>query len=156
MSERGQVNHRARPDEIVIELPPKPEFVGTARITVAAIARHHSFGDEQVEDLKIAVSEAITNAVRAHTGAGNEAPIRLRVRPEEDRLVVEVLDLGGGFDAGRGAWGESTPPGELEGGFGLMLIRSLIIDTVVERNASGTLVRMTLKREEPSSGLTAV
>ncbi|MCA1834713.1 MAG: ATP-binding protein [Actinomycetota bacterium] len=140
-------------EEVSIELPSKPEFVRTGRLVVAAVARHHEFGDEQVEDLKIAVSEALTNSVRAHLDAGVSDPVHIRLALVEDALVIEVRDRGRGFNPDEVPVIGATPlPGSLENGLGLMLIRSLITDTVIERSAdSGMLIRMTLKREvEPA------
>jgi serine/threonine-protein kinase RsbW len=142
-------------DRIVIELPPKPEFVGTGRMVVAAVARHHAFGDEQVEDLKVAVSEALTNSVRAHEAAGIVDSVSLVVWAADGALVVEIRDRGLGFDPEAVVQFGATPvPGTLESGLGLMLIRSLISDTHIERiEGSGMLIRMTLKREEAASEL---
>lgn len=46
-----------------ITIPAKPEYVGVARLVVAAFAGLLGFDDETVEDIKIAVSEACTNAI---------------------------------------------------------------------------------------------
>src|SRR5438093_12578703 len=143
------IDREDQPREVVLELPPLPEFVGTGRLVVAAMARHYGFGDEQAEDLKIAVSEAITNSVRAHINAGIGDPVRLSIRLVDGRLVIEVSDRGAGFNPAEELQLGTTPvSGTLEGGLGLMLIRALITDTVIERRQPrGMLIRMTLKRE---------
>jgi serine/threonine-protein kinase RsbW len=77
-----------------LELPPKPEFVRTARHAIAAIGRVHELPDELVEDLKLAVSEACTNAVASAEvdGAVADGPVRLRASVDGDRIVIEVVD----------------------------------------------------------------
>ena len=45
-------------DEISIKLPAKPEYISVARLTTAAIANRLGFSIDDIEDLKIAVSEA--------------------------------------------------------------------------------------------------
>jgi serine/threonine-protein kinase RsbW len=77
-----------------LELPPKPEFVRTARHAVAAVGRLHELPDELVEELKLAVSEACTNAVASAEvdGAVSDGPVRLTTSVEGDRVVIELVD----------------------------------------------------------------
>jgi serine/threonine-protein kinase RsbW len=151
---KSTVERGTRPEGVALELPPMPEFVGVGRMVAAAVARHHGFGDEQVEDLKIAVSEALTNAVRAHLAAGTGDAVRMSIHLHDDRLVVEVADHGLGFDPdAHGPLGEAPLQGSLEGGLGLLLIRALITGTVIERrDGDGMVIRMTVKREEAPAG----
>lgn len=141
--------------QVVLELPPSPEFVGTSRMVVSAMARHFGFDDEQVEDLKISVSEAVTNAIRAHQDAGSSDPVRIETSVRDDAIVVEVIDRGAGFDPGSiTSFGATPLPGTLEGGLGLSLIRTLITDTTIRREVGGGMrLRMALKREAQPHGL---
>jgi len=45
-------------DEISIKLPAKPEFMSVARLTTAGLANRLGFSIDDIEDLKVAVSEA--------------------------------------------------------------------------------------------------
>jgi serine/threonine-protein kinase RsbW len=45
-------------DEISIKLPAKPEFMSVARLTTAGLANRLGFSIDEIEDLKVAVSEA--------------------------------------------------------------------------------------------------
>ena len=45
-------------DEINIKLPAKPEYISVARLTTAAIANRIGFTVDEIEDLKLAISEA--------------------------------------------------------------------------------------------------
>src|SRR5690554_3193603 len=45
-------------DDIKLKLPAKPEYVSVARLTTAAIANRLGFNVDEIEDLKVAVSEA--------------------------------------------------------------------------------------------------
>ncbi|HCS75829.1 MAG TPA: hypothetical protein DIW17_18395, partial [Clostridiales bacterium] len=45
-------------DEINIKLPAKPEYMSVARLTTAAIANRAGFTIDDMEDLKLAISEA--------------------------------------------------------------------------------------------------
>jgi serine/threonine-protein kinase RsbW len=77
-----------------LELRPKPEYVRTARHAVAALGRVHELPDELVEELKLAVSEACTNAVASADGEGpvEGGPIRLTASVEADRVMIELMD----------------------------------------------------------------
>lgn len=137
--------------EVELQLPPRPEYVGTARIVAAAFARHHGFGEEQIDDLKIAVSEAVTNAIRAHAEAANGGGVKLGLGISGDEMRVAVADRGHGFDPG--ALSEVTEAQLGEGGLGLAVIRSLFAETMIERRADGgMLLRFSFKREsEPAA-----
>jgi serine/threonine-protein kinase RsbW len=130
---------------ISLELAPLPEFVGTGRMVVASLARHHGFGDEQVEDLRVAVSEAITSAVQSHMDAGIDEAIQVAAWMEGDALTVVVSDLGEGYPEPDV---DLTPTRDLAAGLGLTLIRTLVPETTIERRAvGGTSLTMILKRE---------
>jgi len=45
-------------DEITIKLPAKPEYMTVARLTTAGLANRLGFSIDEIEDLKVAVSEA--------------------------------------------------------------------------------------------------
>lgn len=46
-------------DEIYIKLPAKPEYVSIARLTASAIATRLNFTMDDIEELKLSVSESI-------------------------------------------------------------------------------------------------
>ncbi len=52
-------------EQVEVRLPISRRHVSLARQIVAAAARVHGLDDVRVEDLRLAVSEAVTNAVRA-------------------------------------------------------------------------------------------
>jgi anti-sigma regulatory factor (Ser/Thr protein kinase) len=71
-----------------IELPADPAYLSTARIFVTAIARHYGAGDDTVEDLKVAVSEACSAFLRYEPG--DEGSLHVDVGATPDRLTVTV------------------------------------------------------------------
>jgi serine/threonine-protein kinase RsbW len=140
-------------EEVLLRLPPQPEFVWTARLVAAAFARQHAFGEEQVDDLKIAVSEAVTNAVRAHLDAGSDDSVTLVAKMDGDAMMVDIIDKGRGFDPDAiPDLGRTPLPGSLEGGLGLTVIRTLFSETTLEREPEGGMrLHLILKREaEPA------
>lgn len=123
-------------DDLVLDIPPLAEHARTARLFAAAAARHFEVAEERVDDLKIAISEAATNAINAHTKAGIEDPIRIVARPESGGVRVEVIDAGPGFEPmGTMLEGDYTPPSGLqEGTLGLIVINSLFPAMEIRRN----------------------
>jgi serine/threonine-protein kinase RsbW len=132
-------------NELELSFPPRPEYVRMARHTVAALARLHDVADEVVEDLKLAVSEACTNAVTVN-GPGGE-PVRVLALVADGALVVDVLDAGPGIDP---ALLEREPEVDseefsFESGLSLPLIRGLVDDLeVLPREPHGSVLRMRL------------
>ena len=89
----------------VVELviPPRPEIVSVARLVVgAAVAMDPSFDEERSADLRLAASEACTNAIEAQLArrevrdAHRSIVLRCTLGPES--IVLTVQDHGGGFD----------------------------------------------------------
>ncbi|MDZ7734629.1 MAG: ATP-binding protein [Acidimicrobiia bacterium] len=72
-----------------------------ARLVVAAAASlEPTFRDERIDDLRVAVSEATTNAIESHADLSGADRIVIRCDLGDDRIEVEVRDQGGGFDPG--------------------------------------------------------
>ncbi|MEL7209427.1 MAG: hypothetical protein AAGK32_14520, partial [Actinomycetota bacterium] len=69
-------------EEAVIELtiPAVPEFARLARLTAARLARRHGFTYREVEDLRLAVDEAMV-ALLAPDTPGVDLDIRYTVGP---------------------------------------------------------------------------
>jgi PAS domain S-box-containing protein len=99
------------------QLPNAPEAASTARRVVDELAGA-GFSAALLEDLRLLVSEVVTNAVR-HAPAGGEIGFTVRARGTA-RVRVEVADPGHGF-------GYEGPAGSLddEGGWGLYLVDQL-------------------------------
>ncbi len=120
-------------DVVELELPVRPEVVSVARLVVGAIvAAEPLFDDERCADLRLAVSEACTNAIQAQMrqtdAPSREAPILVRCRSLDGRIEVTVDDHGGGFDLDALETHPAvTDPARLdyERGLGIPLIRML-------------------------------
>lgn len=77
------------PPTFTIDFPPQAHFVSTARIFCGAVARHYGCDPADIEDLKIALSEACSSAI-SHHGSGSGEPVRLAATPEGGLLTFEV------------------------------------------------------------------
>jgi serine/threonine-protein kinase RsbW len=140
---------------IELEVPARPEFVGLARLVVYSLASsRRTLEDDRIDDLKLAVSEACTNAIEAHAEVGADERVVVRWREDDDRLEVSVEDRGHGFDPS--ALPDHPPvtdPHRLnfERGLGIPLIRTLVDEVRFDPSESGTAVRMIMfcGRAEP-------
>ncbi|WP_255584837.1 anti-sigma B factor RsbW [Virgibacillus saliphilus] len=145
-------------DFIEMKIPAKAEYVGVIRLSISGIASRMGFSYEDIEDLKIAVSEAITNAVTHAYENADEGEVTLGFGVYEDRLEVMVADYGGSFSLNEvkqdiGPYKNTESVENLrEGGFGLFLIDALM-DKVQINNNYGVIVLMTKYLNETEVGL---
>ena len=145
------------PAELVrLEIPAEPAFVGVARTVVGAVVTSvDGIDDDRLEDLRIAVSEACTNAVEASPAAGSSGRVVLRCMVDDARLEVRIEGVSGPLagdeaPAAPGAGGAEAGL-RAEQGWGLQLIRALVDAVEFTSNGSGSAVRLILNREEEAA-----
>jgi anti-sigma regulatory factor (Ser/Thr protein kinase) len=124
------------------------------RADLARLKEARDFAERAAEDfgfdsggtyqLKLAMSEAVTNAIQ-HGSSSEEDPIELRVEAEGDALAFYVKDTGT-FVESKAAGGASFP----ESGRGLEFMRRLMDDVELRPGQDGTLLRFA-KRPEPEA-----
>jgi serine/threonine-protein kinase RsbW len=73
-----------------LTVPAQPEYVGLARLVVAQAARQAGMAQGRVQDVKIAVDEALANAVRAQAGLAAPAAIEVSFGAGADGFEVVV------------------------------------------------------------------
>jgi len=133
---------------VELEIPARGEYVGLARLVVSSLASsRRTLADDRVDDLKLALSEACTNAIEAHAEVGADEPVLVRWIEGDDRLEVEVEDRGRGFDPSTlPEHPPVTDPERLnfERGLGIPLIRSLVDEVAFTRVEDGMAVRMVM------------
>ncbi|MGW0807860.1 ATP-binding protein [Nonomuraea sp. NPDC002799] len=127
--------------------------VGRTRHAVYARARLLGVSGERLGDLVAAVNECVVNAVEHGGGHG-----RLRMWPQDGKLVCEVADDGPGISAG--VLDEAGLPATSEpGGRGIWLMRRLSDEVVFTTGPEGTVVRLSMTLpvagRSPEAGLVA-
>jgi serine/threonine-protein kinase RsbW len=132
---------------IKLMVPSRAEYVLLARLVVAQVGQVAGFGADDVYDLKLAVTEAVTNVIR-HARVDE---YEVQYRASEGVVEIVVIDRGGGFDES----GLSGNPGG-RGGFGLTVIRNLVDEVAIERADGGgtriTMIRRSTPTVEESAG----
>jgi anti-sigma regulatory factor (Ser/Thr protein kinase) len=144
-------------EEVVeLEIPARAEFVALARLVVSALAASDSnLADERIDDLKLAVSEACTNAIEAHDAVGSEERVLVRCRAADDTLEVCVEDRGHGFDPAQlPDHPPVTDPDRLkfERGLGIPLIRALVDEVQFSPTEHGTAVLLVMRHGGNGAG----
>jgi serine/threonine-protein kinase RsbW len=127
----------ASPSRLQERLPALPASVSRLRGAVVALAASNGASDEQCDDIALAVSEALTNAVvHAYVGRSRAGALGVDawVTGSADSLTVEVCD------EGIGMLRRADSPGL---GQGLALIGRLTQRLQVEDVAPGVRLRMT-------------
>jgi diguanylate cyclase (GGDEF)-like protein len=122
---------RVRPRE---RLPARPASVATLRRGVVAFAARGGASERQLDDVALAVSEALNNAV-VHAYARIDIPGTVAVDAWMSERWLHVLVR----DEGSGMVPHVASPGL---GLGLPLIARLARQLVIEESARGTSVRM--------------
>lgn len=134
-------------DYIEMKIPSKAEYVGVIRLTLSGIASRMGFTYEVIEDIKIATSEAVTNAVQHAYQQDEGGEVVVGFALHADSLEVMVADSGKSFSPAQrrretGPYGGNEKVELLrEGGLGLYLIESLM-DEVDVQVAEGVRVHM--------------
>jgi anti-sigma regulatory factor (Ser/Thr protein kinase) len=91
-------------------------------------------GEEELFELKVAATEALTNAIK---GSVNGHPVAVAVEQREDAVEVEVTNRGS-FELGHPGLADI----ESEGGRGIPLMLALVDEVEFASSRGGTRVRM--------------
>jgi len=127
-------------DAVHLRFPARAEYLLLARLAVTGVARRMALGRKEVADLKLAVTEACSNAIRHAYAPAASGDIELELVAGEDRLELVVADHGAGI-----ALPIAPSPGPSErGGMGFPIIRAVVDELEVGRGSDGgTVVHMT-------------
>ena len=125
-------------ETIKMEISANPEYVSIIRLTTSGIANKVGFCIDDIEDLKVAISEACTNAIK-HSSDERFIIIYSII---ENGLTIEVIDNGKGYD--RSAVSKPDIDNLKEGGMGLFIIEALMDEVKVEsQEGKGPSIKMT-------------
>ena len=137
-------------NEMLVEFDAIGENEGFARAVVAAFASGLNPTLEELGDVKVAVSEAVTNGI-IHGYGGQPGKIRIRAWKEGQTLTVQVEDRGKGIPDIEKAMEPmfTTKPEEERSGMGFSFMEAFTDDLQVESHVGeGTRVTMVKKMGE--------
>ena len=121
-----------------MEISANPEYVSIIRLTTSGIANKVGFCLDDIEDLKVAISEACTNAIK-HSLEDRFTIIYTMI---EKGLTIEIIDNGKGYNTKEVS--EPDLDNLKESGMGLFIIESLMDKVNVESiEGKGTSIKMT-------------
>lgn len=121
-----------------MEITSNPSYVGIIRLTTSGIANKIGFSVDDIDDIKVAVSEACTNAIKH----GDNDRFYIKFSILENGLSIEIRDDGKGYDISSVGTPDLENP--KESGLGLFIIKSLMDEVSIEsKNNEGTLIKMT-------------
>jgi serine/threonine-protein kinase RsbW len=117
-----------------LRIPARPEYITLCRLALTGLTRIRQVPDEVLADLKLALTEATSNSVRhAYTSDGH-GHVDIVYELRDDRLAIEVLDDGDGFEL---APGRNNDDAELsEGGLGIAIIRAIADELEIDSSPS--------------------
>ncbi len=127
-------------EAVQLRFPARAEYLLLARLAVTGVARRMALGRTEVADLKLAVTEACSNAVRHAYSPAGSGEIELEFVASDDRLELVVADHGAGIALPLPA---SPEPSE-RGGMGFAIIRAVVDELEVGPGRDGgTVLHMT-------------
>jgi serine/threonine-protein kinase RsbW len=118
--------------QLNLTLPAEPASVPTFRHRATQFAAEHGVGQDVMADVALAVSEAVTNAVKYAHVPGAKGEVELSAATTDGWLELKVRDRGEGF-------GKGSSDGL---GLGLAIIARLCADLKIVQEGNGTEVRM--------------
>jgi serine/threonine-protein kinase RsbW len=125
------------------EMPIDVNQLSPTREQVCSELRPLGFPESSLFDMKVALGEALANALRHGVIKPDEGEIRVRVAAYDDRVIIEVQDNGPGFDGNHAAEHDLYAPS----GRGVMFMQALMDRVEFERvDTGGTLVRLVKHR----------
>ena len=142
----------SQPNRVVeLKIPSELGYEKIAREAVATVARRLGFTDERIADIKLAVSEACTNAICYGSQEDSQTKIVIVLTTDDEKLDITIKDPGlGGLPPQ-----EVTTPnihkmvrGEARyGGMGLYIIQELMDKAeFLPNNGEGNQFHMVIYR----------
>ena len=134
-------------NEVLLQFPSRSSNEGFARAAVACFAAQMDPTMNELEDIKTAVSEAVTNAiVHAYPDAIGSVIVKARICPNHV-LEITVKDHGQGIpDVEKAREPMFTTGGEERSGMGFTIMESFM-DHLAVRSVPGRGTSVTMKKK---------
>lgn len=137
--------------KVEVVTPGSGDYLAYIRLVVADLARQIGFHEDEVAKIEMAVDEACSNVVE-HAYSTKRAwhwdhspEIRLDIRDENDRLIIEINDHGQQFDFSnyKSQNIEERIAGMKTGGYGIFIMRKFMDEVQYSSSAeTGNTLRL--------------
>lgn len=140
-------------ERVELNIPSNPVFERVVRASAAEVGSAIGFSAERVEDLKLAISEAVNNAIDHGNRREVSKLVAVVFEIDGEKLEIRISDQGDGVDrldtSRRVIDEQGLELGKLRG-FGMYLISELVDDLEVSSSHRGTVLTLRLyRRDEP-------
>ena len=134
--------------ELELSIPVRVDYVQLVRAVVGSLAATNSeLSTARIADLRLVVSEALTNAIRAQEKNSISERLSVLCKLTDSAIEVEVRDNATGFDVDLI---RDLPPTESperlqhDRGLGLSIMREMSDGLEIKSGPDGTVVHMTI------------
>lgn len=139
---------------IHLTIPAKAEYIDIVRLTLFGIAQKAGFYYDEIEDMKVAVTEACTNAVLHAYSNQQPGVVDISFEVQEEGISIRVKDDGSSFvydhASNKDASHHDQDLSEITaGGLGLFMMNALMdkVEVFTERGTEVILTKFGRKEE---------
>lgn len=132
---------------VLVNIPSNPIFERVVRASASEVGYAVGLPHERIEDLKLAVSEAVNNAIDHGNRQEVSKLVEVVFALDNDKLEVRIRDEGGGVshvDFSRRVIEDHNLESGMHRGFGLYFIRELVDDCEISSSQHGTIMTLRL------------
>ena len=137
--------------EIELNIPVRVDYVQLVRAVIGSLATtNQELSAARISDLRLVVSEALTNAIRAQEKNSISERLTVLCKLTDSAIEVKVIDKAKGFEIDLVP---DLPPTESperlehERGLGLSIMRAMSDGLEIKSGPEGTLVQMTINSQ---------
>jgi len=134
-------------ERVLVNIPSHPVFERVVRASADEVGQAIGLTPDRIEDLKLAVSEAVNNAIEHGNGRQATKLVEVVFMLDSEKLEVRIRDEGEGhdrFDFSRRVVEEHNLESGMHRGFGMYLISALVDDCEVTSSQQGTTMTLRL------------
>jgi len=134
-------------NEVELIIPMLPDMEITATQTASSVAQYMKFDPDRIDEVKMALIEAIINAFE-HSKS-QDGKVRIKFLIGDENLTVIIQDHGKGFEISKIEKPDIDQKlrAEYKRGWGLMLIENLMDNVYIESSEHGTTLVMSKNRK---------
>ncbi|MDR3270113.1 MAG: anti-sigma F factor [Peptococcaceae bacterium] len=140
------------PNQIELSFSSRAENLSAARMVIASVGSQADLMLNDIEDLKVGVSEAVTNAIVHGYQNDPDGVVALMIQSDEDKIQIIVRDQGCGIADIELAMQPSFSSDPERMGLGFVFMKSFMDELTVDSQLNeGTTVTLVKYLQHPPS-----